>query len=397
MPEDIEVVAERHPQFTALCLVGIKRNDGEEVQAVIISDKSDHEIKVAIDDLNSKLESFQHISDWVRWPESDFPRTRLLKVDRRRVQDWANAHAHDKEQKPTHTQKEADQLTHIIRLGINKPTLHIREDDRLSDLGLDSLRRLTVVSLIEEQLGINVTESAITQHTTVAELRHLVERGTPVAPSPVWAKWTYWRWVRVVGGVLRETLLRGIVRIWVSQRTDGAEHAKNLSIPALYIFNHVDNLDGPVVYAALPWNIRKHLAVATADDVMREHKVLAFVQRLCFAAFNFARTEPIMPSMEYAAHLADQGWNIALAPEGRISTNGELQEFKSGIGLLAVELDMPVVVVKTIGLAGTVPVHTYWPKKRSKVIVRISEPVYFDSEVSYDRATAWLQKRMEEL
>ena len=397
MPEDIEIVAERHPRFKALCIVGVHRAGGEEVQTVIISDKSDHAINTAIADLNSDLESFQHISSWTRWPEQDFPRTRLLKVDRRRVQDWANMSAHTKPQVSVVKHIPGDPLVTIIRLALNKPTERIHKHDRLSDLGLDSLRRLTVVSLIEEQLGVHVTEAAITQHTTVTELRHMVERGTPVMASPTWPKWTYWPWVRILGGVLRETLLRGVVRIWVAQRTEGANNIKDLSGPALYIFNHVDNLDGPVIYRALPRSVRRHLAVATADDVMHSHKVLAFVQRLCFAAFNFARVEPIMPSMEYAARLADQGWNIALAPEGKISADGELQPFKSGIGLLAVELGIPVIPVKTIGLYGTIPLHKIWPKKRSKVVVRIGRPVYFDTATTYDDATAQLQKMMETL
>ncbi len=79
------------------------------------------------------------------------------------------------------------------------------------------------------------------------------------------------------------------------------------------------------------------------------------------AGFSLAHTEPYMPSLEYAATLVDQGWSIVMAPEGRLSIDGRLQPFKSGIGLLAVNLDVPVVPLKTVGLFGAVPLHARWP------------------------------------
>ena len=130
---------------------------------------------------------------------------------------------------------------------------------------------------------------------------------------------------------------------------------------------------------------------------MRTHKVLAFVIRLCFAGFDLARTEPYMPSLEYVSTLVDQGWSVVLAPEGRLSTTGALQPFKSGIGMLAVNLGIPVVPVKTLGLYGTVPLHAKWPKRHSAVTVRIGQPVRFDSDMNYDNVTQQLHQIMEEL
>jgi 1-acyl-sn-glycerol-3-phosphate acyltransferase len=188
-----------------------------------------------------------------------------------------------------------------------------------------------------------------------------------------------------------------IVRIWVKTRVEGRSNLDNLDTPALFIFNHTDDFDGPIIYRALPYQIRKRSAVAAADDVLREHKILAFIIRFCFAGFNFARKEPYMPSLEYVSEMIDRGWNVVLAPEGRLSTTAELQPFKSGIGLLAVSLGVPVVAIKTFGLSGTVPLHAKWPKKRSQVTLRIAQPVIFDDNVTYDDATEKLQGIMENL
>jgi long-chain acyl-CoA synthetase len=396
-PEDIELVAEGYPILRGLCIVGVKRSSGEEVVAVVISDQSDGAIIQAIGEINAALDSFQHISEWRRWPEAKFPLTRLLKVDRRKVQEWASESVQGEIAKQPEGEHQGDAIIGLIRQSLDDPRREIADTDQLADLGLDSLRRLTVVALIEEELGITVQEEEVTQATTVARLRQLVAAGSPggrPAPRP---SWPFLWWVRVLGNATRDLLVRAIVGRWVKLTVEGREKLDVLQAPALYIFNHSDDFDGPVVYQALPRRIRKRVAVAAADDVMGQHKVLAFIIRLCFAGFNLSRVEPYMPSLEYIATLVDQGWSIVLAPEGRLSTDGSLQSFKSGIGLLAVNLEIPVVPIKTVGLFGTVPLHAKWPKRHSAVTVRIGEPMSFDSHADYDAVTLKLQQVMLDL
>jgi long-chain acyl-CoA synthetase len=396
-PEDVELVTSKQPVFKSVCVVGVHKPDGEEVQAIVISDKSDHDVNEAIAESNSQLASFQHIAGWRRWPDSDFPRTRLLKIDRKRVQEWANTTTPESQAKSEKPKVQVDPILSIIRLSLRSPTKTIKETDRLADLGLDSLRRLNVVALVEEQLGVTIEEEYVTHTTTVAKLRKLVADSPHAEPLPHRVVWTYYWWVRLVGNFLREVVMRGVLRIWVKITVEGKEELENLQTPALFIFNHVDDFDCPVVYQALPHSIRKRLTVAQADDVMREHKLLAFISRLCFGSFNMNRSEPFMPSLEYVCQIVDQGRSVVLAPEGRISTDGKLQDFKSGIGLLAVELGIPVVIIKTIGLTGTVPIHAKWPKKHSHVTVRIGKPAVFGRHMDYDEVTKELHHMMDTL
>ncbi len=396
-PEDLELVADKNPIFRAVCIVGVRRPAGEEVVAVVISDHSDRAITDAIGQINAQVESFQHISGWRRWPEATFPLTRLRKTDRKQVQDWANEPVHEAAAGDHIGQPGQDAVVDLIRQSTDDPKRHVDDSDRLADIGLDSLRRLTLAALIEEQLGVSVEEGGFTQTTTVGDLRKLVAAGGPTeAPLPR-PSWPYRRWVRLLGGATREVVIRAIVGIWVRMKVQGRDNLAGLDTPALYIFNHSDDFDGPVLYQALPRRVRRRLAVAAADDVMRTHKVLAFIIRFCFAGFNLSRSEPFMPSLEYVGTLVDQGWNVVLSPEGRLSTSGELHPFKSGVGLLAVNLGVPVVPVKTIGLFGTVPLHARWPKRHSDVTVRIGEPMRFDSHMDFDDVTQQLHQVMEML
>jgi 1-acyl-sn-glycerol-3-phosphate acyltransferase len=185
--------------------------------------------------------------------------------------------------------------------------------------------------------------------------------------------------------------------VWVRTEVEGAEQLVTLGGPALFIFNHSDDFDGPVVYRALPRGIRRRLAVAAGDDVLDDHRVLALLIRWCFAGFSFARSEPYLASLENVGLMIDRGWNVLIAPEGRIDNSGQLRPFKSGIGLLAVSLGVPVVPVKTIGLTGTVPLHSKWPKKHSRVTVRIGAPVSFGPDENFEDVTETLYHLVDRL
>ena len=396
-PEDVEAVAEHDTRVRELCVVGVHDDQGEHVEAVVLGDAPDEVVDDVVASVNAQLASFQHIDHWRRWPDGDFPRTRLLKVDRRAVQDWANAEPTAATPPTRPAARDADPVARAIRLSLDDPGATVRDDDRLADLGLDSLLRLNVVSLLEEDLGVTLSDESVTESTTVAKLRALVGEGEGTDGVVREPTWTYWPAVRHLGDALRDHVIAPLVGHWVSLEVVGLEHLAQLDGPAIFIFNHTDDFDGPVIYQALPPSIRRRLAVATAADVMADHRLLALIVRLCFAGFAFARHEPYLRSLEYVGRMIDRGWNVLISPEGRLSTTGELQDFKSGIGLLAANLGVPVVPLKTVGLAGTVPLHAKWPRRHSRVVVRVGAPLRVEATRDYDAVTAMLHQVLRDL
>jgi 1-acyl-sn-glycerol-3-phosphate acyltransferase len=215
-----------------------------------------------------------------------------------------------------------------------------------------------------------------------------------IPPMPTWP---FRRGVRIVGNALRDYVVAPFIQHWITLDVEGAERLEGLSGPSLFIFNHSDDLDGPVTFEALPRRIRRRLCVAVGADILEDHPILAFILRLCFAAFAFERRKATRLSLDYVREVIDSGWHVLLAPEGRLSTTGELLDFKSGVGLLAVKLGVPVVPMRIDGLSGTVPMHAWWPKKHSDVIVRIGEPQRFGPDVRYRVATRALREAVESL
>jgi 1-acyl-sn-glycerol-3-phosphate acyltransferase len=212
-------------------------------------------------------------------------------------------------------------------------------------------------------------------------------------PTPTWP---FRPGVRIVGDTLRDWVVTPFIKHWVSITTEGASNLRGLNEPAIFIFNHSDDFDAPVIYAALPRRIRRKLSVATGENILADHRGLAFVIRLCYAGFSFAR-RAFRPSLAYVGQLMTSGRHILLAPEGELSTDGELGEFKGGIGLLAVTLGAPVVPLRLDGLWGTVPMHALWPKRHSTVTLRIGAPLRFGPDAKYREVTVSLHDAVQGL
>ncbi|MFY9783527.1 MAG: lysophospholipid acyltransferase family protein [Acidimicrobiales bacterium] len=225
----------------------------------------------------------------------------------------------------------------------------------------------------------------------------MVRNGSPPTSNGDFPEWPYRRDIRWIGDALRDHLFARVVRHWVTLEVEGLENLKEVNSPSLFIFNHTDDFDGPVIYQAMPRALRRNMTVAIGADIMRDHKALAFATRLGWGGFAFSRTPPFRPSLKYVGELLQRGHHVLFAPEGRLSTDGELLDFKPGVGYLVVRLGVPVIPLKTRGLSGTVPLNANWPKKRSHVTVRFGESVRFGEKANYVEVTESLRRAVEDL
>ena len=98
------------------------------------------------------------------------------------------------------------------------------------------------------------------------------------------------------------------------------------------------------------------------------------------AVSRLAKVVPVDPrrgvisSLAFAAAVLDQGHNLIWYPEGGISKDGKLQDFKPGIGLLL--MHYPVLIVPTWidGTFEALPAGKMIPRRR-KITVSFGEPI----------------------
>jgi 1-acyl-sn-glycerol-3-phosphate acyltransferase len=92
----------------------------------------------------------------------------------------------------------------------------------------------------------------------------------------------------------------------------------------------------------------------------------------------FDRTEKVIEGLRLARAVLVSGHPVLIYPEGKRSLTGDLQPFKPGIGLLGVEVGVPIVPCLIEGTHAALPKGIFWPR-RSKVRVTFHPPVTMDT------------------
>lgn len=382
-PTDIEAALDRQPEIKASSVVPIPGIKGVEALAALIPNSEDSDLNAAVKRANDSLAEFQRIRHWVRWPESDFPRTTATrKVIRKRVAETVKTILLKQETlEPSLT---ADQsivpsaIASVVSRIAGVPPQTLASSAKLADdLKLDSLGRVELLSALEDNYQVELDEAAITEATTIGDIDQMVRKGEADAvpyPYPEWAMRFPMTWVRPI---VYHLLLWPITLIMCRVRVNGNEQLAKVKGPALLISNHVTDVDAALIISALPMRWRSHLAIAMSGELLRDWRYppggtkwfsrmrlklqYALVAGL-FNVFSLPKQSGFRRSFTYAGHAMDRGWSILIFPEGQETKGGNLQPFMAGTGLLAAELNAPVIPIKLNGL--------FELKRRRKFFVR---------------------------
>jgi long-chain acyl-CoA synthetase len=166
--------------------------------------------------------------------------------------------------------------------------------------------------------------------------------------------------------------------------------------PALLISNHVTDADAGLILSALPWRWRLSLAIAMSGEYLRDWRYppagRGFFARVkgkaayalgaaLFNVFSLPRESGFRQSFAYAGEAVDHGWSILIFPEGAETKDGKLQPFKAGIGLLASELNIPVIPIMLRGLFDLKQRHQYFVRPGT-VSITFGDPIEFSRDTT---------------
>jgi len=384
-PEDLEAALDRQPEIRASCVISIEGERGSEPFAVIIPHDRDANVETAVRRANEQLAEYQQVRRWSIWPEPDFPRTATHKILKREVSKVLKRQVSDR----------------LQSVSSNSPDLlSLDPATSLSDLQLDSLGRVELLSTLEDRYQISIDEAAFTAATTIGDVQKVV-RGEveehAVAPYP-YPKWTRWRLVKLIRILLFYTIILPITRVMSRMRVVGRTNLDQLSGPTLFVANHVTLGDHALILAALPVRRRHRLAIAMEGELLRNWihppagtslplrlRWLAqyFLINLFFHVFPLPKKSGFRRSFAYAGECIDRGESVLVFPEGSRAPRGQMQmsTFKAGIGVLAQELDIPIVPVKLEGLYELKRRRQYFADP-GMVRVIFGEPVTFSPDAN---------------
>ncbi|HEU4766344.1 MAG TPA: 1-acyl-sn-glycerol-3-phosphate acyltransferase, partial [Pyrinomonadaceae bacterium] len=367
-PSDLEAVLDQQPEIKASAVIPF---DNTEAMAVLIPSAENADVDTAIARANKSLAEFQRIRHWTTWPEPDFPRTTgTRKIIKTRIAD-----------------------------NISNPSPSAFP---VSLSNLDSLGRVELLSALEDQYQVELDEAAITETTTVNDLEELVRKGkaangTTAYPYPAWAMRFPFTWIRPL---VYHVFFLPLTLVMCRVRVNGTEKLSNIKGPALLISNHVTDVDAPLILSALPFRLRLRVAIAMDGELLREwrqkKKLHYALGAALFNIFSLPRKSGFRKSFAYAGAAIDRGWSVMIFPEGHETRDGRMQPFRSGIGLLATNLNVPVIPIKLDGLFELKQRRQFFVRPGT-VSVTFGEPIQFPSEQSAEEITCELEARVKNL
>jgi len=358
---------------------------------------------------NESLGEYQRMRMWLRWPQEDFPRTNTQKPRRNVIRDLAQAQIL---QSTTAPATAGGPLAELITRVSGRAAGVLREDANLdSDLGLSSLDRVELLSALEDRYQVDLSETRLSAVKTVGDLERMLRGEASPGQGYHYPSWTLrWpvTWLRLLAHYL---LLRPAIVLLGWPRIEGREHLRGVKGPLLVVSNHVGDVDGGFILTALPARFRHRIATATGGEALEALRTPAsgrnLFLRICdrvqwflgvslLNLFPLPREAGFRRSFAYAGGAVDRGYSVLVFPEGRHTTDGKINPFRAGIGLLAANLGIPLLPMRIVGLFEVKHAGRKFAAPW-KIGVRIGEPMKFEPGTDPEKIAAEVQRAVESL
>jgi long-chain acyl-CoA synthetase len=416
-PDEVETLYRNTlPHVKEMCVVGIpsETSHGEEVHAVVVPDWKEwpdrpdmeawrKEVAAAVRAASEPLPTYQRIQKVHYW-RKDLPRTQTLKVQRMLVQEailsgegtsdstaegpeeWQVAERRPVTLEPDEYRRLVEIIGSISRVSRSEITgsSHLQ-----FDLGMDSLMRVELLAALEEAYGVAIPDSVAPDMTTVDAVAEIIQGRREASSTGQRAAY----WDRVLTGragsnpdeedkpkgpiaLLFESTFRKAGKILYDKyfrlEVQGIENVPEKGAYIL-VANHTSHLDSGAIVAGLGKRA-KGLRLVGAKDYFFTTRLKSWFFRNIFNAIPFDRRDHFIDGLRLCRAALDRGQRLLIFPEGTRSVTGELQPFKAGVGVLAVNLGVSVVPTRIQGSFESLPKGSRWPR-RSTIRVSFGRPL----------------------
>ena len=414
-PEEIERYYGATRFVKELCVFSLQSPEDEtgqnRIMAVVVPDEDyfkqvgqaniEERIRWEFENVSNRLPSFKRINGFILSGEK-LPRTLLGKLMRYKIREDYSGEAIALKTRKTKLSFEdlallADEANRRVLEYISKQLKReVSLDDYLElDLGLDSLSRIGLLLDIQNFLQTEVPESLAMELFYARTIKELVIKAAPILHQGTrvynekgfsWAqalvespKDQTLKMIRLTP-VLADKLftffifilLKSFFTLFCRMRVEGKECLPENG-PCIIYANHTTYFDGLIVASALPFTI----LLKTYFLGFRQYFYNPYLKK----TVRSARFIPVDVSMDIAetlkscAYVLRNGKMICLFPEGERAVKGEVIRFKRGIGILAKELNIPLLPIYLDGA------YNVWPRGKrlpspAKVTVKIGTLIW---------------------
>jgi long-chain acyl-CoA synthetase len=384
-PEDVEKHYSAIPLIKELCVLAVD----DRLHAVIVPD-TEHKVegnfektlRAEIKSLSENIASHMRIAGYTL-SDTPLPRTPLGKLRRFMVVDIVKGKKEKKEEDPALSDDTSRKVLECLGHLSEEPGPYRSTDDIELDLGLDSLKRLEMVSALESEFNVRLPESFAYEVRTVGELVSSVKNAEAVDAGGMGdALWgepsaeekrraglrrSAYEWPVSAAAAM---FLKLLFKLLFGLEVKGME--KIPGPPFIIAPNHLSIIDGLVVTAAVPLGVFRYLYFQGYFKYF-EGPVKSLFGKLSHV-ISIDPSARLSHAMRLSHHVLVEGDGLCIFPEGQRSFDGETGIFKKGIGILARKLDVPVVPAKIEGTFEVLPRGKLVPRP-GKVRITFGEPL----------------------
>jgi long-chain acyl-CoA synthetase len=426
-PEDLEAALRQQKEVRDCVVVGMERGGNAEPCAVLILDPDPNldlnrdlnrdlddgsaDVKGIVQRANETLAEYQRMRAWFVWPDEDFPRSSTQKPRRNVIRDAVEA-AFAGQTATAAGARSTRPLSELLTRITGRTTTNLTADANLeSDLGLSSLERIELLGALEDRYQIDLNETSFTNAATVGDLEKLLQGDHRERRDFHYPRWTLrWpvTWLRLASHYL---MARPAMFLLGWPHVTGRENLRGIRGPLLVVSNHIADVDVGFIQTALPARLRHRLATATGGEALELlrspgpdrawfRRIYDRVQWALGVAllnlFPLPRQSGFRKSFAYAGEAVDRGYSVLVFPEGKHTEDGKLLPFRSGVGLLANNLRIPILPMRIDGLFEIKKAGKKFAAP-GKIQVRIGKPMQFAPGADPEEIALALRKNVENL
>jgi long-chain acyl-CoA synthetase len=386
-PDEIEDLYGKSSFIKELSVVGFPDEDGGEKIAALVVPDYEHDIALSRAETNKKIEEhFREVSGGLPFFKRvkvlhltpfELPRTATRKVKRPEVVEMLQS-LEERAKKKTKAVVESKGddnvlwLRKVVATVSNRALSEISLEDKLADLGFDSLMFVELQAAVEDAGGRVPSPDTLNEVQTVRELMMAVQRvdkrkkivDEPKAEEKNEDEIFVPSIVRRIGNSLvdfaQETLYESVLKTTIEG--DGNVPAHTNFIVAS---NHTSHLDMGLVKKALGKDVAEQTVAVAAADYWFDTKYKRAYMNNFTTLIPIERTGSLRQSLRHVTQILKEGYNTLIFPEGGRQSSGKIAEFKPIIGYLALNEKIGILPVYLWGTFEAFPKGMTIPPRSS--------------------------------
>ena len=404
-PDEIEDVYGKSTLIKEMSIVGLPDQDGGEKIAALVVPDYEKDIALSRSEVNKQVEAhFREVSGGLAFFKRvkilhitpfELPRTATRKVKRPEVVTMLQT-LEDRAKSKTKTVVDAKGddnglwIRKIVASVSNRPLSDVVMEDKLADLGFDSLMFVELQAAVEDAGGRVLSPDNLNEVQSVRELLTAVQRidkSKKLADEPRAEEKKEEEEEIFIPSIIRrignaavdfatDTLYDGVLNTRIEGEANVPQHVNFIVAP-----NHTSHIDTGLVKKALGKDVAEQTVAVAAADYWFDTKYKRAYMNNFTTLVPIERTGSLRQSLRHVTQILNDGYNALIFPEGGRQESGQIAEFKPIIGYLALNQKIGILPIYIWGTYDAFPKGMIIPKSTSigaKVGAKVGKFLEYD-------------------